>query len=239
MTTGSTRKRFSVGCSIGGAKAHSGSFHNVMANPDDILIRASGHVIEAVRSLLARKRSPIAVALDGASGAGKSTLASAVQRQVDAVLVPLDDFFSAKIPDSQWDEFTVQQRLNHVFDWQRARESALEPLRAGKEARWYAFDFSAGLQPDGTYGMQTNPKEYPPRQVILLEGAYSAHPLLADLVDLAVLVDTPATVRHERLASREDKDFLQRWHNRWDPVERYYLSHVRPKSSFNVVVTLV
>jgi ABC-type branched-subunit amino acid transport system ATPase component len=49
-----------------------------MADPDDNLIRASGYVIEAVKSLQARKRSPIVVTLDGANGAGKSTLASAV-----------------------------------------------------------------------------------------------------------------------------------------------------------------
>lgn len=201
------------------------------------MTHGSRQVNEAIRSLVAGQASPIVVALDGGSGAGKSTLASSIQSQFDVALVPLDDFFSASIPDSRWDEFTVEERLNHVFDWQRVRDSALEPLRGGRPAGWYAFDFASGVQPDGTYRMLADPVEKPPARVILLEGAYSAHPILADLVDLAILIDAPMETRHKRLASREEKNFLRRWHQRWDPVENYYFTYVRPRSSFDLVVT--
>lgn len=50
--------------------------------------------------------------------------------------------------------------------------------------------------------------------MILLEGACSAHPELADLVDLAILVDVPVGERHVRLEAREDGDFLEKWHKR-------------------------
>ena len=72
--------------------------------------------------------------------------------------------------------------------------------------------------------------------MILLEGAYSAGPQLADLVDRAILVDLPPPERHARLEVRQERAFLERWHERWDEVERYYFAHVRPRSSFDVVV---
>jgi uridine kinase len=206
--------------------------------PSNNLKNALQKVTEAINQLLFGRSSPIVVAVDGGSGAGKSSFAYLIRNQFDAALIPLDDFFAADIPDSQWDRFTIEERLRRVFDWRRLRENVLVPLRAGKPAKWYAFDFTAGLRSDGTYGMQTNPIIQEPARVILLEGAYSAYFAIADLVDLTVVVDTPVDKRHRRIASREDKDFLRRWHQRWDSVEKYYFTHVRPNSSFDIVVNL-
>ena len=202
------------------------------------LVDAGTKVIVAIQRLLSSQAGPVVVAVDGGSGAGKSTLARLIQSQVDAALIQIDDFFAADIPDSQWDEFSVEERLRYVFNWRRLRESAIEPLLAGEPAKWYAFDFESGLRPDGTYGTQADPTERKPADVILLEGAYTACPELADLVDLAILVDVPVEERHARLEAREDEGFLEEWHRRWDPVESYYFTQVRPRSSFDLVVKL-
>ncbi len=193
-------------------------------------------VISTIRRLQSSRPCPIVVAIDGGSGAGKSTLASSVAAKVNAALIPIDDFFAADIPDSQWDDLTIADRLAHVFDWQRVRDCAIKPLLAGEPARWYAFDFESGLHPDGTYGMKADPEEREPADVILLEGAYSACPFLSDLVGLAILVDVPLDERRARLAAREDKEFLNRWHKMWDAVEEYYFTQVRPRASFDLAV---
>ncbi len=209
-----------------------------MKEPNNNLVEAATKVIAAVRRLLSNRPGPIVVALDGGSGAGKPTLARLIQDQVETALIPIDDFFAADIPDSHWDEFSVEERLRYVFDWRCLRESAIEPLLAGEPAKWYAFDFESGLRPDGTYGRQADPAEREPAAVILLEGAYAACPELTDLVDLAILVDVPVEERHARQKVREDAAFLEEWHRRWDPVESYYFTQVRPKSSFDLVVKL-
>jgi uridine kinase len=196
-------------------------------------------ILAEIQRLRAIRSGPIIIALDGGSGAGKSTLASLIKNEVGAALIPLDDFFSANIPDSQWDRFSVEERLNHVFDWRRLREEALEPLLAGKAAKWHPFDFQSGLRPDGTYGMKAEPVERKPTDVILIEGAYSAHPALADLIDLSILVDVPIEERHARLVVREGKDFLAKWHGRWDSVENYYFNRVRPRNSYDLILRLV
>lgn len=147
-----------------------------------------------------------------------------------------DDFFAANISDVEWELRSPKAKAADAIAWRRLRAEALEPLLAGKPAKWHAFDFAAGVRPDGTYTMRTDFFEREPNAVIVLDGAYSTRPELADLVDFSVLIDAPIDVRHKRLAAREDKGFLDSWHARWDAAEEYYLTHVRPKSAFDCVV---
>jgi len=209
-----------------------------MKDSSEELLATGRQIIERLQNLWSRKQGPIVIALDGGSGAGKSTLASIIKDELDIALIPLDDFFSAHIPDSEWDKFTVEEKLKYVFDWNRLRHHAIEPLLVGRPARWRAFDFQSGLRADGTYGMEVEPKELKPANVILIEGAYSASPELADLVDLTILVDMPVEERHARPEAREAEDFLKKWHQRWDEVEAYYFSQVSEKNSFDIVIEL-
>lgn len=177
------------------------------------------------------------VAIDGGSGSGKSTLAAAVAAELDAVVVPSDDFFAAGITDAEWDALGPGERAAAAIDWRRLRKDALEPLLTGSIASWHPFDFAAGTRADGSYPMAAEAVTREPAPVILLEGAYSSRPELADLIDLAVLVDVPVDERHGRLLSREEKVFREAWHARWDGAEDHYFTHVRPPSSFDLVVT--
>jgi len=207
-----------------------------MNHADQDTRAAYEHVIAEVRRVKSSRQVHVVVALDGGSGAGKSTLAALIEQGLDATVISLDDFFSADIPDERWDGFTVEEKLEHVFDCNRLRDQAIAALLEGRVARWHAFDFESGLRPDGTYGMQPKATEREPADVILIEGAYAAGPALADLVDLSILVDVPVEQRHARLRRREDTGFLETWHKRWDPVESHYFNNVRPKSSFDLVV---
>ncbi len=201
------------------------------------LAEARQKVLAAIERLQHTHEMPIVVALDGKSGAGKSTLASLIAEDVHAAVIQLDDFFAANIPDTEWDSRTVEERATDCFEWQRVRSEALEPLISGRAARWYPFDFDAGLRPDGTYGMKSTYVELEPAPVVLLAGEFSAGPQFADLVNLTVLVEVPDIERHTRLAKREDPSFLKRWHALWDVVEEYYYASIRPRGSFDLVVT--
>jgi uridine kinase len=170
---------------------------------------------------------PFLIALDGGSGAGKSSLAVLLAHALEATLIPSDDFYAAYIPDAEWDARNPQDRAADAIDWRRLRSEALEPLLRGKPAQWHPFDFEAA-RPDGTYAMHPAFVERQPASVIILDGAYSTRPELADLIDLAVLIDVPVSVRHERLAARESSQFLAAWHKRWDAAEAYYFTVIRP-----------
>ena len=197
---------------------------------------AVDHIAAAIQRTLATHTRPVVVALDGGSGAGKSTLGRLVQERTGAALVHLDDFYTTTVPEHAWRELSVQERLQQVFEWERVRREALEPLRAGNMACWHAFDFAGGLTAQGTYALQREVTQVAPAPVILLEGAYSASPPLASLVDLAVLVQVSAAERSRRTALRDPAAILDRWHAIWDEVEVYYFSQVRPPAAFKLVV---
>ena len=198
----------------------------------------------AVVSEIRRRRAaratdaPILVAFDGPSGSGKSTLAALVATELDAVIVPSDDFFAAEMTDAEWDALSPRGRAEAAIDWRRLREQALEPLLAGNVASWHPFDFAAGTRPDGSYAMASHVETRMPSAVIVLEGAYSSRPEIADLIEFAVLVDLPISERHGRIAIRDDKAFADAWHTRWDAAEDYYFTEVRPPSWFDLVVTI-
>jgi uridine kinase len=158
--------------------------------------------------------------------------------QLNATLIQGDDFYAANITDAEWQALSPQARAESAIDWRRLRTEALEPLCAGKPARWHPFDFAAGIRSDGTYAMSQDVVERQPASVIVLDGAYSTRPELADLIGLSILVDTPLAVRHARLAAREDAEFLAAWHARWDVAEEYYFTFVRPRTAFDLVVTI-
>ena len=212
-----------------------------MSDPTVETALAARAVVAETLRVLARRPPPVLVALDGPSGAGKSTVAARAAAALAAgalavTVVPGDDFFAAEIPGAAWDAWDPRERAARAIDWRRLRRDALEPLLAGRPARWHPFDFAAGARPDGTYPMRADVEERPPAPVVLLDGAYSARPELADLVALAVLVDAPPAVRRARLAAREDPAFLAAWLARWGPAEAYYVTHVRPPETFGLVV---
>ncbi len=169
------------------------------------------------------------VALDGRSGAGKSTLAARIAPEVGASVVDGDDFYSGGHA-SQWDAMSAAQKVAHCIDWRRQRP-VLESLRQGEPAEWLPYDWKAD---DGR--LSEHPKRCDPAPVVILDGAYSARPELADLLDLRVLLDAPAELRRDRLVQREGVGYRDEWNARWDEAEQWYFTEVMPPEDFDLVL---
>jgi uridine kinase len=119
---------------------------NPMDEIDRFVKRAVQKIVRQAQRLLSEKSKPLLIAIDGGSGSGKSTVASAVAGELGAALVPGDDFFAAHITDEAWALRDVKARAADSIDWQRLKREALEPLLAGKRARWHPFDFESGVR---------------------------------------------------------------------------------------------
>ena len=194
-------------------------------------------LITEIRTRLLSAATPIVVAIDGRSGTGKSTHAAYLASHFPAVVVPCDDFFAANIPAQGWAKRSPSARAADCIDWRRLRLEAIEPLRAGLPGRWHALDFARGAAPDGTYSRSETMTVCAPQRVVLLDGTYAARPELADVVDVAVLVEAAPEVRADWLRAREAAEFLVEWHARWDAAETHYFTTIRPREKFQFVLT--
>jgi uridine kinase len=198
-------------------------------------VTAASLLVAAIEARMQGRSRPLLVAIDGKSGSGKSQLAALVAGALPAVVVPSDDFYAGHVSDAEWEARTPGERAADVIDWQRLRAEALEPLLAGRTAGWYPFDFEA-RRSDGTFRLAAARVTREPAAVVILDGAYSIRPELADLIDLSVLVDVPADERRRRLVERDGSAYTDAWQQRWSAAEELYFNVVRPPSSFDVVV---
>lgn len=184
---------------------------------------------ERISTLLTGRTTPLVVAIDGRSGVGKSTLAEAVADSVSAAVIIGDDFYAGG-DGAFWDAKTAAEKADHVIDWTRQRP-VLDDLRNRRSASWHPFDWEAF---DGS--LHRTPITAEPADVIILEGAYSARPELADLVDLRILIEIPEDVRWQRLIGREGDSYVEEWDARWRSAEDHYFGTVVPKEGFDLVL---
>jgi uridine kinase len=176
----------------------------------------------------ASAQTPVLVALDGRSGAGKSTLAHQVGAEVAAVVIDGDDFYRGGDGDF-WCSLGPEDKVDLVIDWRRQR-AALVALARGESTSWRPYDWDAD---DGRLGVAVTAG---PAPVVILDGAHSARPQLADLFDLRVLLDVPRDTRRARLAQREGEQYRAEWEDRWAEAEDLYFEVLMPPEAFDLVL---
>ena len=60
-------------------------------------------------------------------------------------------------------------------------------------------------------------------QAVIVEGAYSLHPLLADRYDLRVVMTIGADTQRARIRARNGEAMLARFENEWIPLENRHI----------------
>jgi uridine kinase len=178
---------------------------------------------------LAQTKAPLVVAIDGRSGAGKSTLAAHIAERTGAIAIDQDDFYSGGTP-GDWQALSAEEKVDRVIDWRRVRAEVLEPLIAGRVARWRPFDWET------MSGLARESLTAAPAPIIVLDGAYSSRLELTDLIDLSILVELPENARLARLKAREGEDLHSAWQAIWDEAEAHYFASVRPSHKFDIVI---
>ncbi len=130
-------------------------------------------------------RRTLLVGIDGQGGSGKSTLAKDLASLLpDATVVEFDDFYR---PARERQRKTRGDEIGGDFDWRRLRDQVLEPLAAGKTARYQRYDWGDDQLAEW--------HAISPGGVVLVEGNYTTRPELRTYYDLTIWVDAPADVR--------------------------------------------
>ena len=185
-------------------------------------------VVQAAETWSASGGPVLVIAIDGHGASGKSTYADGLARRLGATLVHTDDFFQ---PSSRraTSEPAPDDPLGRYYDWRRLRAEALAPLVAWREALFRRYDW----QLDEVCGPEVL---VAPRPVVILEGVFSSAPQLEDLVDRAVLMETP---ENERLRRLRIKVAPEDWDDDWLLAEQVYFTVIRPPSFFDLVLSAV
>jgi len=199
------------------------------AEPVERLLAAVRRVRAARRSAGAAEQRPVVVALDGRDP-GTSTLAAALALRVAAAVVPGEDFCTlGPVGDGAdgWATWTDAEVADRLVDWRRLRAEALLPLAAGREA---AYRPSGGGGDAGPAPV----RRIAPQPLVVLEGGHAGRPELADLVDLVVRVDADPERDRPAAGGRGGDAALRLVRERG---ERWYLAHVRPPGSCDLVLS--
>ena len=182
-------------------------------------------LISILAAALAQKPTkPLVLALDGRCGSGKTTLADGLTRQFPAsIVLHTDDFY---LPPAQrvrgWEKTPCAN-----MDLIRLRDEALRPAYEGQPVLYRAYSCRAGAyQPV---------QEFAPQPLVILEGSYSHHPLLAGYETLQVFVTCSREEQTHRLQAREGERYAN-FAARWIPLEEGYFAQYRIEEMADLAV---
>ena len=152
------------------------------------------------------------VAVDGAGGAGKSSFARwLAQRLGEAPVIHTDDFAS-------WD--------NPIDWWPRLLPLVLQPLAAGKPARYHPTAW-------GEHERQLI--EIEPGGTVILEGVTSSRKAFQPFLAYSIWIETPRDERLKRGLARDGTDARAQW-EQWMEAEDRYIEDEHPDRRADMIL---
>lgn len=179
----------------------------------------------AVDRLLRQGEGPVLIAVDGRCASGKTTFAQKAAQLFEACNVfHMYDFF---LPP----EKRTPQRLaapGGNVDYERAASELFEPLLRGEAVAHRRFDCHTM-----TMG---RPQGIPFRRLNLIEGSYALHPALAGYTQLHIFFTCSPQIQLSRLEQRESPESLERFKDRWIPMEEAYFDGLAVEKQADVII---
>lgn len=161
----------------------------------------------------AKNKERYIIFIDGRSGAGKTTLAGKLQEQLKCPVVHMDDFF---LQPHQRTTKRLEEPGGNV-DYERVCFEILQPFEKGEDIAYHPYDCKSQTL------LETVKIKYEGK--LILEGAYSGHPVLWKYADLHVFMDVDKEEQLERLEKRVGKERIVQFKEKWIPLEELYISH--------------
>ena len=88
--------------------------------------------------------------------------------------------------------------------------------------------------------MSLSEKEHiTPKNMVIVEGAYSMHPELEKYYDFSVFLNIGAELQRERILKRNSPEFAERFFNEWIPMEQKYFLNTEIYKRCDMVINLL
>lgn len=166
------------------------------------------------------------VAIEGGSASGKTTLAGILEKIYPCTVFHTDDFFLPK-------EKRTPERYAEIggnVDYERFLEEVLLPLSKGGKIHYKKFDCGTMSFSDET--------EVSPEKLVIVEGAYSMHPVLENYYDLSVYLDITPDCQKERITGRNSPQMAKRFFDEWIPLENIYFEKTNIKERCSMTIKI-
>jgi uridine kinase len=166
-------------------------------------------VFNAIDRELERKDKVI-VAIEGNSGAGKSYLAKLIANRYDCNIFHMDDFF---LQSHQRTKERFEEAGGNI-DYERFKREVVAPLMENLEFKYQLFDCQQAALAEFIHVI--------PKQLNIIEGVYSMHPLWNEIYDIRIFLSVEPEVQLKRILQRNGEFMLKRFQEEWIPLENKY-----------------
>lgn len=173
---------------------------------------------------LKESNNQILVALDGRAASGKSTAAGLLAEIFDAEVIHMDDFY---LPTNLRTQERYAEPGGNVH-YERFKEEVIEGIRSNQEFSYGIFDCSIL-----DFGKSVVVK---PKQIYIIEGAYSMHPYFGEIFDLKCFFHINPEEQKNRIIHRNGEAKLLDFQNKWIPFEENYLTKYDIKSKCDLII---
>lgn len=172
------------------------------------------------------KEDYLIVAIEGGSASGKSTLSQTLKEIYDCTVFHMDDFFLR--PEQRTPKRFAEVGGN--VDRERFLEEVLIPISQNKPISFRKFDCS-------TFTL-SSPISVTLKKLIIIEGAYSMHPDLANYYDLSVFLDISPELQKKRIEKRNTPQSAKQFFNKWIPLEEIYFSEMKVENRCDLSISI-
>lgn len=188
--------------------------------------------------------APVTIlAIDGRCASGKTTMAQMLSELTGAGAVHMDDFF---LPPEIRTRDRLEQAGGNVH-YERFAKEVLPNLRNPEAFTYRKFDCSKmqlgddcivqGVDIQGVNMQECkNEQSGKKTQLRIVEGAYSTHPIFGEYADIRVFSDIDERKQLERILHRDGEEMLNRFQERWIPMEEKYFEEYQIRTQADVVV---
>ncbi len=168
-------------------------------------------------------KRPFIIAIDGRCTSGKTTLASKLEKDLNASILHMDDFF-----------LRIEQRTKERYEEpggnvDRERVSdVIESYLKDKKIEYRPFSCKI-------WGLD-NVKTIPYHDILIVEGSYSMHPELMKYYDYKILMTIDSNKQLDRVLIRNGLQKLEDFKTKWIPLEEKYFEKYDLEDKVDVVL---
>lgn len=179
-------------------------------------------VLAELQKLLDKGKTVI-VSIDGRCGSGKSGLAEVIRKAFTCNVFHMDDYY---LPMDKREE-NWEQIPGGNIDFERFKKEVLMPTIRGEAVTYRPYDCRTGTV--------ARCEQIKPCILTVVEGSYSAHPLLSDKYDIRIFLTCSEEVQKMRLMKREGEKF-QAFELKWIPLEENYFKCYNIEKNSTMVI---